>query len=37
MCYSAESSINNYGLGTLLSGLYTLGNDYDKHFAFLFL
>ena len=35
MCYSAESSINNYGLGMLLSlGLYTLGNNYDKHFAF---
>lgn len=35
MCYSAESSINNYALGMLLSlGLYTLGNDYDKHFAF---
>ena len=35
MCYSAESSINNYGLGMLLSlVLYTLGNDYDKHFAF---
>lgn len=35
MCYSAESSINNYGLGMLLSlGLYSLGNNYDKHFAF---
>lgn len=35
MCYSAESSINNYALGMLLSlGLYTLGNNYDKHFAF---
>ena len=36
MCYSAESSINNYALGMLLSlGLYTLGNNYDKHFAFV--
>ena len=35
MCYSAESSINNYALGMLLSlGLYSLGNNYDKHFAF---
>ena len=35
MCYSAESSINNYALGMLLSlGLYTLGNNYNKHFAF---
>ena len=35
MCYSAESSIKNYALGMLLSlGLYTLGNNYDKHFAF---
>ena len=39
MCYSEESSINNYGLGILLSiGLYTLGNNYDKHFAlFIFV
>ena len=35
MCYSAESSINNYGLGVALStGLFLLGNKYDKHFAF---
>ena len=39
MCYSAESSITNYVLVSLMCGiLYCIGDKYDKHFStFMFI